>query len=71
MPALVVAIGALVVVNFVVFSFSAHIVRVVGDVGLSVFTKVMGLFTLAIGVEFIMRGLITAYRQLSLAAPMG
>ena len=38
---------------------------------LSVFTKVMGLFTLAIGVEFILRGLSTVYRQLNLATPMG
>ena len=71
MPALVMAIGALVVVNFVVFSFSARIIRLVGDLGLSVFTKVMGLFSLAIGVEFILRGLSTVYRQLNLATPMG
>jgi multiple antibiotic resistance protein len=70
-PALVAAIGALVGVNFMVFIFSARIVRVVGDVGLSVFAKVMGLFTLAIGVEFILRGLTTVYHELSLAAPMG
>ncbi len=38
---------------------------------LSVFTKVMGIFTLAIGVEFILRGLSTVYRQLNLATPMG
>ena len=71
MPALVMAIEALVVVNFVVFSFSARIVRLVGDLGLSVFTKVMGLFSLAIGLEFILRGLSTVYRQLNLATPMG
>ena len=38
---------------------------------LRVFTKVLGMFPLAIGVEFILRGLSTVYRQLSLAAPMG
>lgn len=38
--------------------------RFVGEVGLSVFTKIMGLFTLAIGVEFIVRGLTTIYRHL-------
>ena len=38
---------------------------------LSVFTKVMGLFTRAIGVEFILRGLSTVCRQLNLATPMG
>jgi multiple antibiotic resistance protein len=58
------AVGALVAVNYVVFSFSSRIVRFAGEVGLSVFTKIMGLFTLAIGVEFILRGLATVYRQL-------
>jgi multiple antibiotic resistance protein len=58
------AVGALVAVNYVVFSFSSRIVRFAGEVGLSVFTKIMGLFTLAIGVEFILRGLTTVYRQL-------
>jgi multiple antibiotic resistance protein len=60
------AIVALVAVNYLVFSFSARIVHYAGEVGLSVFTKIMGLFTLAIGVEFILRGLTTTYRQLHL-----
>ena len=64
MPALSAAIVALVAVNYVVFSFSAKIVRFAGEVGLSVFTKIMGLFTLAIGVEFILRGLSSIYFQL-------
>jgi len=34
---------------------------------LSVFTKVLGMLPLAIGVEFILRGLSTVYRQLSQA----
>lgn len=58
------AIVGLVLVNHLVFNFSARIVRYAGEVGLSVFTKIMGLFTLAIGVEFIVRGLSTIYRQL-------
>jgi multiple antibiotic resistance protein len=58
------AIVGLVLVNHLVFNFSARIVRSAGEVGLSVFTKIMGLFTLAIGVEFIVRGLSTIYRQL-------
>jgi hypothetical protein len=41
------------------------------DVGLSELTKVMGLFTLAIGVEYILGRFTTVYRELSLAAPMG
>jgi multiple antibiotic resistance protein len=63
-PALSAAIVALVAVNYVVFSFSTKIVRFAGEVGLSVFTKIMGLFTLAIGVEFILRGLSSVYLQL-------
>ena len=58
------AILALVGLNYLVFQFSARIVKLVGEVGLSVFTKIMGLFTLAIGVEFIVRGLTTIYRHL-------
>jgi multiple antibiotic resistance protein len=61
---LLAAIVALVVLNALVFSFSARIVQVAGEVGLSVFTKIMGLFTLAIGVEFIVRGLSTIYLRL-------
>ena len=38
--------------------------KFVGEVGLSVFTNIMGLFTLAIGVEFIVRGLTAIYRHL-------
>ena len=58
------AILALVGLNYLVFQFSSRIVKFVGEVGLSVFTKIMGLFTLAIGVEFIVRGLIAIYRHL-------
>ena len=58
------AITALVVVNHLAFSFSARIVRFAGEAGLSVFTKIMGLFTLSIGIEFILRGLGSVYRQL-------
>jgi multiple antibiotic resistance protein len=58
------AITTLVVVNHLAFSFSARIVRFAGEAGLSVFTKTMGLFTLSIGIEFILRGLSSVYRQL-------
>ena len=58
------AILALVGLNYLIFYFSSRIVKLVGEVGLSVFTKIMGLFTLAIGVEFIVRGLTTIYRHL-------
>ncbi len=60
------AIFALVGLNYLVFQFSSRIVKFVGEVGLSVFTKIMGLFTLAIGVEFIIRGLTSIYTSLHL-----
>ena len=50
--------------NYLVFTFSARIVQWAGDVGLSVFIKIMGLFTLSIGVEFIVRGVSTIYQRL-------
>ena len=64
MAQLVCAILSLVALNYIVFQFSSRIVKLFGEVGLSVFTKIMGLFTLAIGVEFIVRGLKTIYRHL-------
>ena len=61
---LFVAIVGLVLLNYLVFFFSARIVKFAGDVGLSVFIKIMGLFTLSIGVEFIVRGLSAIYLHL-------
>ena len=58
------AIVGLVLVNYLGFFFSARIVKLAGDVGLSVFIKIMGLFTLAIGVEFVVRGLSAIYMHL-------
>jgi multiple antibiotic resistance protein len=45
-----------VVINFIVFMLSTRIIKLIGNIGLTVFTKVMGLFTLAIGVSFIVTG---------------
>jgi multiple antibiotic resistance protein len=53
---LLLAILSVVVINFVVFMLSSRIIKLVGAIGLTVFTKVMGLFTLAIGVSFIVEG---------------
>ena len=58
------ALLSLVALNYIVFQFSSRIVKLFGEVGLSVFTKIMGLFTLAIGVEFIIRGLTTIYKSI-------
>jgi len=55
------AIMGLVLFNYIIFLFSARIVKFAGELGLSVFIKIMGLFTLAIGVEFIVEGLSSVY----------
>lgn len=55
-PALLLAILSVVLINFIVFMLSSRIIKFVGTIGLTVFTKVMGLFTLAIGVSFIVTG---------------
>jgi multiple antibiotic resistance protein len=56
---LLAAILALVLINAVVFRFATTVMRRVGPLGLTIFTKIMGLFTLAIGVEFVVQGVST------------
>jgi multiple antibiotic resistance protein len=65
---LLAAIAGLVLVNHLVFTFSGRIVHWAGAVGMSVFIKIMGLFTLSIGVEFIVRGLSSIYQRLHTSA---
>ncbi|MEB3166855.1 MAG: MarC family protein [Cyanobacteriota bacterium] len=54
---LLIAILALVLINALVFRFAGTVMRRLGSLGLMIFTRIMGLFTLAIGVEFVVRGL--------------
>ncbi|MCP9808208.1 MarC family protein [Cyanobium sp. HWJ4-Hawea] len=61
---LLAAIVALVLINAVVFRFSNTIMRRLGPLVLTIFTKVMGLFTLSIGVDFVVNGVSTIYRGL-------
>lgn len=65
---LLAAIVILVGVNYGIFRCSRRILAWLGDVGVSVFIKLMGLFTLAIGVEFVTRGLGMIYMNLRSAA---
>lgn len=58
-PSLVVAIVLLVLINALVFRFASTVIHQLGPLGLMIFTRIMGLFTLAIGVEFVVRGLKT------------
>jgi multiple antibiotic resistance protein len=56
------AILTLVLVNAVVFRFANIVMRRVGPLALTIFTKIMGLLTLSIGVEFVVNGVWTISR---------
>ena len=58
------AIVILVLVNTAIFRFSSRIMAWLGEVGVTIFIKLMGLFTLAIGVEFLTKGLGAIYLNL-------
>ena len=61
---LLAAIVILVLVNTAIFRFSSRIMAWLGAVGVTIFIKLMGLFTLAIGVEFLTKGLGAIYLNL-------
>ncbi|WP_334176327.1 MarC family protein [Pseudoxanthobacter sp.] len=58
------AILTMTVIIFLVFYFAVDLTRFIGEVGMSVLVKVMGLFTLAIGVQFVVTGVTTIYAGL-------
>lgn len=58
------AIVLLVLINALVFRFASTVIQRLGPLGLMIFTRIMGLFTLAIGVEFVVRGLRTIVSDL-------
>ncbi|MEY4504480.1 MAG: hypothetical protein RL154_774 [Pseudomonadota bacterium] len=55
------AVCTMTVIIFLIFYFATSMLRVLGEIGLSVLIKVMGLFTLAIGVQFIVTGVTHIY----------
>lgn len=61
---LFVAISVMSVLIFLIFHYAISLIRILGQTGMSVLIKVMGLFTLAIGVQFIVSGVSTIYRGL-------
>lgn len=67
--ALFLAICAMTMIIFLIFNFATYLVKWLGEVGMTVLTKVMGLFTLAIGVQFIINGVTTIYSALASAIP--
>lgn len=58
------AIIVMTLIIFLVFHYAIHLIRILGKVGMNVMVKVMGLFTLAIGVQFIVSGVSTIYKGL-------
>jgi len=64
-PSLLAAIISLVLINAVVFRFASTVMQRLGPLGLLLFTRIMGLFTLAIGVEFVLHGLTVVVRSRS------
>lgn len=58
------AICVMTLIIFLVFHYAIYLVRLLGEIGMNVMVKVMGLFTLAIGVQFIVSGVSTIYKGL-------
>ncbi len=63
-PELFAAILCITVMVFISLYFAFEGLRVLGNIGMNVFTKVMGLFTLAIGVQFLITGVSAVYKNL-------
>jgi len=66
MPELFIAILTVTILAFICFYFANNVTKILGDVGMSVLIKVMGLFTLAIGVQFIVTSVSNIYLKLNL-----
>ncbi len=64
MLSLFLAITAMTLITFICFYFANNLVKILGSIGISVLIKVMGLFTLAIGIQFILTGITTVYKGL-------
>lgn len=58
---LVAAILIVTVINYVLFRWSVQVMRFLGETGMNVLTKVFGLITLALGVQFVLTGLGHAF----------
>ncbi len=63
---LLAAIVAMTVIIWLMFAFAAKLTRWLGHVGMTVLIKVMGVFTLAIGIQFIVTGVSTILEGLTL-----
>ncbi len=62
--ALFIAICLMTAIIFLIFYFAMGLMKFLGEVGMSVLIKVMGLFTLAIGVQFIITAITRIWSTL-------
>jgi len=58
---LIIAICLMAFVIYLSFRYSVTILRLLGHTGMNVVTKVFGIITLALGVQFIIAGLREAF----------
>lgn len=58
---LLAAIGIVTVINYSTFRWSTNVVKFLGSTGMNVVTKVFGLITLALGIQFIITGLTDVF----------
>ena len=63
------AVIILVLVNYIIFRFSSKIMAFLGSMGVKIFTKIIGLFTLSIGIQFLAQGIGSFYLQYRELAP--
>ena len=61
---LLAAILVMALIIALMFVFAARLTKLLGHVGMTVLIKVMGLFTLAIGIQFIITGCSTILEQI-------
>jgi multiple antibiotic resistance protein len=62
--ALIVAIAAMTAIIYITFYYAPRIVKFLGTTGLDVLTKIFGLITLALGVQFILNGIAGAFPKI-------
>jgi multiple antibiotic resistance protein len=58
---LISAIVAMTLIIYLSFRFAPKIIHILGETGLGVFTKVFGLITLALGIQFIITGIAASF----------
>jgi multiple antibiotic resistance protein len=61
---LVAAVGLIMLLSYILFSFAAGIMSVLKESGLRLLTRLMGLILVALAVEFVISGLKTAFPTL-------